>query len=202
MKNLILTAIVFVFAISAHAADDIALGEPSYGGSGCPQGSVGITLSPDSKVLSMIFDEYIAEAGKSVNKTLQRKTCNLSVPISVPQGMSVSILKVDYRGYVYAPKGTTATFNVEYFLKSFNGSTTGPKVTKAFTNFDNEYMISNQLALSATVWSACGEDVNLRVNSSMTARSNSKKDDILATVDSTDIAAGIIYQLQWKTCKM
>lgn len=201
MKSLLLTAIVGLFAISAQASNDIALGEPSYGGTGCPQGSVGVTLSPDSKVLSMIFDEYVAEAGKSSGKTIQRKTCNLSVPIHVPQGMSVSILKVDYRGYVYAPKGTQATFNVEYFLKSFNGSTTGPKVTKVFSKYDNDYLISNQLALSAVVWSACGEDVNLRVNSSMTARTDAKKQDVLATVDSVDVAAGIIYQLQWRSCK-
>lgn len=201
MKNILLTAIVGLFALSVQAADDISLGEPSHGGSGCPQGTVGVTLSPDSKVLSMIFDSYVAEAGKSAGKTLDRKTCNLSVPIHVPQGMSVSILKVDYRGYVYAPKGTQATFNVEYFLKSFNGSTTGPKVSKAFKNYDNDYLLSNQLALSAMVWSPCGEDVNLRVNSSMTARTDAKKQDVLATVDSVDVAAGIIYQLQWRTCK-
>lgn len=201
MKGLLLTALVSLFALGAHAADDISLGEPSYGGTGCPQGSVGITLSPDAKVLSLIFDSYVAEAGKSAGKTLQRQTCNLSVPIHVPQGMSVSVLKVDYRGYVYAPKGTSAQFNVEYFLKSFNGSTTGPKVSKSFSNYDNDYIISNQLGLQAVVWSACGEDVNLRVNSSMTAKSNAKKDDVLATVDSVDVAGGIIYQLQWQKCK-
>lgn len=201
MKGLLLTALVGLFSLSANAADDIKLGEPSYGGTGCPQGTVGITLSPDSKVLSMIFDAYVAEAGKSIGKTLQRQTCNLSVPIHVPQGMSVSILKVDYRGYVYAPKGTSAQFSVEYFLKSFNGQTTGPKSEKTFSNYDNEYMISNQLGLQAVVWSACGEDVNLRVNSSMTAKTNAKKDDVLATVDSVDIAGGIIYQLQWQKCK-
>lgn len=200
MKSLLLSAMVGLFAFTANAADDIKLGEPSYGGTGCPQGTVGITLSPDAKVLSMIFDSYVAEAGKSIGKTLQRQTCNLSVPIHVPQGFSVSVLKVDYRGYVYAPKGTTATFNVEYFLKSFNGSTTGPKATKAFSNYDNEYLISNQLGVSAVVWSPCGEDVNLRVNSSMTAKTNAKKDDVLATVDSVDIAGGIVYQLQWQKC--
>lgn len=201
MKSLLLIALVSVFGLAANAKDDIQLGEPSYGGTGCPQGTVGITLSPDSKVLSMIFDQYVAEAGKSSGKTIQRQTCNLSVPIHVPQGFSVSVLKVDYRGYVFAPKGTQAQFNVEYFLKSFNGSATGPKVQKTFANYDNEYLISNQLGLSALVWSSCGEDVNLRVNSSITARTNAKKEDVLATVDSTDIAAGIIYQLQWRSCK-
>jgi hypothetical protein len=202
MGKLILTAVMCLMSVGAYAANDIALGEPSYGGTGCPQGTVGITLSPDSKVLSLIFDQYMAEAGKSAGKTLERKTCNLSVPIHVPQGLSVSVLKVDYRGYVYAPKGAQVNFNVEYFLKSFNSSTTGPKAARTFKGpYDSEYLVSNQLGLSALVWSACGEDINLRVNSSITARTNPKKDDVLATVDSTDIAAGIIYQLQWQKCK-
>lgn len=202
MKKTIIALVATLLSLGANASNDIALGEPSYGGTGCPQGTVGITLSPDAKVLSLIFDQYMAEAGKSVGKTLDRKTCNLSVPIHVPQGMSVSVLKVDYRGYTYVPKNAEAKFNVEYFLKSFNSSTTGPKASRTFKGYvDSDYLISNQLGLSAVVWSACGEDINLRVNSSMTAKTNAKKEDVLATVDSTDIAAGIIYQLQWRKCK-
>lgn len=184
------------------SADDIALQEPSYGGTGCPQGTVGVALSPDSKSLSVVFDSFMAEAGKSAAKTLDRKACNLIVPIHIPQGLSVSVLKVDYRGYVYAPKGTQAVFNVEYFLKSFNSQNTGPKASKTFVGaYDNEYLISHNLGVTASVWSACGEDVNLRINSSITARTNSKKDDVLATVDSTDIAAGLVYHLAWRSCK-
>ncbi len=200
MKSLLVT--IFTLLATVSYADDIALQEPSYGGTGCPQGTVGVALSPDAKTLSVVFDAFMAEAGKSVNKTLDRKSCNLIVPIHIPQGMSVSVLKVDYRGYVYAPKGAQAQFNVEYFLKSFGSQSTGPKATKTFLGaYDNEYLISNQLGLSGIVWSACGEDVNLRINSSITARTNTKKDDVLATVDSTDISAGLVYHLQWKKCK-
>lgn len=200
MKSLLVTIFTLLGAVAY--ADDISLQEPSYGGTGCPQGTVGVALSPDAKALSVVFDAFMAEAGKSVGKTLDRKSCNLIVPIHIPQGMSVSVLKVDYRGYVYAPKGTQAQFNVEYFLKSFGSQNTGPKASKTFVGaYDNEYLISNNLGLSAIVWSSCGEDVNLRINSSIMARTNSKKDDVLATVDSTDIAAGLVYHLQWKTCK-
>jgi hypothetical protein len=200
MKSLLVTLLTLVGAM-AYGADDIALLDPSYGGSGCPQGTVGVALSPDQKALSVVFDSFVAEAGKSAGKTLDRKSCNLIVPIHIPQGMSVSVLKVDYRGYVFAPKGTQAQFNVEYFLKSFNSQNAGPKSAKTFKGlYDDEYMLTNDLALSAIVWSACGEDVNLRINSSIMARTNGKKEDVLATVDSTDIAAGLVYHLQWQKC--
>jgi hypothetical protein len=202
MKKLILAAFVSLLGTVSYA-DDITLGEPGYGGTGCPQGTVNTTLTPDKQTLSIIFDQYVAQAGKSVGGSpLSRKSCNLSVPVHVPQGMSVSVLKVDYRGYMFVPKGAMGSFNVEYFLKSFSSNNTGPKYFKDFVGpVDTDYLLSNNLTLNAIVWSACGEDVNLRVNTSVTAKTNSKKDDVYASLDSTDVSAGLIYQLQWQKCK-
>ena len=63
-KILALAAIAFtsMFATFAYA-DDISLGQPGYGGTGCPSGSVSATLSPDSKSLSLLFDSYLVQAG-------------------------------------------------------------------------------------------------------------------------------------------
>lgn len=196
-----LIVLLFTVATAIARADDIALGEPAYGGTGCPQGTVGTTLSPDNKVLSVIFDAFMAQAGKGAGVSIDRKTCSLAVPIHVPQGLSVSVLKVDYRGYTFVPSGAMARFTVEYFLKSFNSTSTGPKGSRTFMGpVDRDYLVSNELLLSAQVWSACGQDVNLRINTSMLAKTNSRNQDVLATVDSADIAAGIVYQLQWKRC--
>jgi Domain of unknown function (DUF4360) len=200
MKQLLF--LVFTIASTLVRADDIALGEPAYGGTGCPQGTVGITLSPDSKVLSVIFDAFMAQAGKGAGISIDRKTCNLAVPVHVPQGLSLSVLKVDYRGYTFVPSGAMARFNVEYFLKSIGSSSTGPKGSRTFMGpVDGEYLISNEIGLVGNVWSACGQDVNLRINTAMLAKTNSKNQDVLATVDSADIAAGMRYHLQWRTCK-
>ncbi len=193
--------LIFTIASTMVRADDIALGEPAYGGTGCPQGTVGTTLSPDNKVLSVIFDAFMAQAGRGAGISIDRKTCNLAVPVHVPQGLSVSVLKVDYRGYTYVPTGAMARFNVEYFLKSPNGPSTGPKSSKTFMGpVDREYLISNEIGLVGTVWSPCGQDVNLRINTSMLAKTNAKNQDVLATVDSADIAAGMRYHIQWRKC--
>ncbi|GAB4013542.1 MAG: DUF4360 domain-containing protein [Bdellovibrio sp.] len=178
-------------------ADDIRLGEPGYGGNGCPAGSASVTLSPDSKALSIIFDQYLVEAGASVGKTMDRKSCNIAIPVHVPQGYSVSIIDVDYRGYVSLPRQAQARFQAEYFFAGQRG----PTFLKTFNGFtDEDYTISNTLGVTALVWSACGADVNLRVNTSMLVKTNRMREDALATVDSADFDAGIIYKLQWKRC--
>jgi hypothetical protein len=198
MKKILAIAALLIagsFA-SVSYADDIALGEPGYGGTGCPDGSASVTLSPDAKSLSILFDEYYVEAGGSTNKSFERKSCNIAIPVHVPQGLSVSILTIDYRGYNNIPSGGKTTFSVEYFFAGAKG----PTFTKNFNGaLDDDYLITNKLQASALVWSACGADVNLRTNSSIRVQTKQNK-EALATVDSEDVSAAIVYALQWKKC--
>lgn len=192
-------AILSAFAAtSAMAQSGISLGNPSYGGTGCPAGSASVTLSPDATALSMLFDSYTAEAGGTTGRVIDRKSCNIAVPVNVPGGFSVSVISVDYRGFNAVPAGGRNTFNVEYF---FAGAT-GPRFQKVFAGPQNsDYLLTNTLIASALVWSPCGAQVNLRTNSSIQAQTNNFGQQALMTVDSVDITAGIIYKLQWRQCR-
>lgn len=74
-----------------------------YGGTGCPEGTVSATLSPDTKSLSLLFDQYQISVGDTTGKSLDHKSCNIAIPVHVPQGMRVSVLKIDYRGFNHLP---------------------------------------------------------------------------------------------------
>ena len=198
MKTLAaLATLVLVGGLTTLAhADDISLGEPGYGGTGCPGGSVSATLSPDAKSLSLLFDSYQVEAGGETNKSFDRKSCNIAIPVHVPQGLSISVLAIDYRGYNNVPTGGSTDFNVEYFFAGAKG----PTFKKTFKGpLDEDYTIHNQLTAQSVVWSACGADVNLRTNSSIRVSTKANK-QALATVDSEDVSAAIVYALQWKQC--
>lgn len=184
------------FASSAQAQSNITLGDPGYGGTGCPGGSVSATLSPDATSLSLLFDEYIVEAGGDTGKRFDRKSCNIAIPVHVPQGLSIAVLAIDYRGYNNVPQGASTDFNVEYFFAGARG----PTFRKTFRGpLDDDYLIQNKLTAQSVVWSACGADVNLRTNSSIRV-STVQNRQAMATVDSQDVSAAIIYQLQWKRC--
>ena len=99
-KMLSVSLLLSSISLSAFAQNDISLGHPAYGGNGCPNGTASVTLSPDAKSLSIIFDQFLTEAGPSSGRTLDRKSCNIAVPVHVPNGFSISVLAVDYRGFV------------------------------------------------------------------------------------------------------
>lgn len=200
MLYVFLANLLTLSALSAQAwADDIYLGQPGYGGSGCPQGTANATLSPDAKTLSILFDQYTVDAGRGTGRALTRKTCNISIPVHVPQGLSVALIGVDYRGFNNLPPGASSQFDVDYF---FAGSV-GPHDRRQFIGpTEDDYLINNQLAVGAIVWSACGANANMRINTSMLVRATSSNGQLAsASVDSADIQAGLIYHLQWRQCR-
>lgn len=192
---LVLSAII---AASAVANAGISLGEPSYGGSGCPAGSASITVTPDGQTMSVLFDSFAAEAGNTTGRRIDRKSCNLRVPVRVPNGYSVALIGVDYRGFNAIPgNGAYSEFRAEYF---YAGSR-GPVFQKRFQGPQaDSFQITNNLIATNLIWSACSKEVIFSVNAAATAMSNSRMDQTMMIVDSADISAGILYHFQFRRC--
>jgi hypothetical protein len=200
MRKIVLTflACCLIWAEAEAQNAGLKLGNPAYGGTGCPAGTASVTISPSEDAISILFDGYIAEAGGMTGKRVDRKSCNLAIPVQVPQGYSVSIFQVDYRGFNSVPRGGRNQFDVEYF---FAGSR-GPMIRRTFMGAVNDaFSITDRLLASAVVWSRCGESVNLRINSSMMAMSNARNEQALGMVDSADISNGLIYHIQTRRCR-
>jgi hypothetical protein len=195
-KSVLASVFLFCLTLTAHA-DDIRLGDPAYGGTGCPAGTASVSLSPDNKAISFLFDQYVVEAGGA--KAFNRKNCNIAIPVHVPQGLSVSVIAIDYRGFVGLPAGARAQLGVDYFLAN---NSRGVRSTKTFVGASSQdYLTSDRLGMQAIVWSGCGADTILRANTTMLVQSNARREQAMATVDSADISAGIVYQLQWRSCQ-
>jgi hypothetical protein len=104
------------------------------------------------------------------------------------------VLAVDYRGFNGLPAGANSVFRVEYFFAGgrgpiFQQTFVGPRT--------QDFYINNDIA--AAVWSPCGEDVILRTNSSIRVTTSAGRQAV-ATVDTQDIAAALVFHLQWRRC--
>jgi hypothetical protein len=172
--------------VFANTNSKVEILSAGYGGSGCPANSASVTVSPDGQELSILFDKFIAVGN---NPSESRKSCNLSIPIKVPEGFQVSLYDADYRGYV-APS-TSANLRAEYFFAGARG----PVFSRRF-NGETNYNVRDKLATVADVWSACGASTNMRVNAAMSARGQG-----MATVDSFDLThRGLVYHIQYRAC--
>lgn len=200
MTNLLLAAVsALLMSESVLAQSGLRMGSPSYGGNGCPAGSASVSLSPAEDAISILFDSFTASAGSGSGKRVDRKSCNLSIPVTIPQGYSVAVIQVDYRGFNLVPSsGAYTRLNTEYFWAGIRG----PMFSKLFTGPQNkDFTTSNGIIAESLVWTPCGASVNLRVNSSIMAQSNNRMDQTDIMVDSADITSGLIYHLQWRRCQ-
>jgi hypothetical protein len=169
-----------------------------YGGSGCPKNTVGGQLSDDRTTLTLLYDKFVAQAGKGILPSEYRKNCQLNVKIHFPQGWQFSIFKADYRGYANIPKGATGTCKATYY---FSGSTQQITSTKVIPGpIDDNYLKSDAFGVESTVWSPCGVEGMLNINSQISLAPLNAQQEALLTTDSTDLKFTQIHYLQWRKC--
>ncbi|AZZ37393.1 DUF4360 domain-containing protein [Bdellovibrio sp. qaytius] len=195
-KSLLVLSAILAATVSAEAG--ISVGQPAYGGNGCPAGSASVTVTPDGSTMSVLFDQFSAEAGNTTGRRIDRKSCNLRVPIRVPNGYSVALIGVDYRGFNAIPGGGAySELRNEYF---YAGSR-GPVYQQRFNGpRADSYTVTNNLIASSLIWSECSKEVIFSINSSATAMSNAAMQQTMMTVDSIDISAGMLYHFQFRRC--
>jgi hypothetical protein len=188
---LLSTAFAVLALVPGHASGneppDIEIISANMGGNGCPQGTASVVLSGDKRTMSILFDQYIAE-------DRDYKSCNIAVALRVPDGFTVALLDIDYRGYASIPDlgGRKARFRAEYF---FAGGTGPVRVQNFPRGYEGSYTISHDFV--GAIWAPCGADVITRANTSV----RTWGDGTFVIVDSADlIAGGITFYLDWDVC--
>ncbi len=185
----LVAALLALSAAGAQAQDPlpaVSLGEPGYGGSGCPDGSGSVVLGFSKQAAAYVFDAYaVGDNGRAVD----RKTCAIAIPVTVPAGVSVAVRNVAFRGAAKLPDGQDATISVELFSAGETGEIneiplTGPT--------DTGYLRFVTVPDDQLKWSDCGADINLRVNTSLRTRSDKQSNVALNAL--------IVYPLATKAC--
>lgn len=101
---------------STPSGHEVTISGISFAGSGCPAGTVAGQLSNDLTTVTLLYDSFVAQAGKGITPSEYRKNCQLNVKLLYPQGWQFSIFKADYRGYAYIPEGATGTCKATYYF--------------------------------------------------------------------------------------
>ncbi|OCL04504.1 hypothetical protein AOQ84DRAFT_116170 [Glonium stellatum] len=171
----------------------------SYGGTGCPQGSLSYVISDDRTTVTLIFDSYVASIGPSISVTESRKNCQLNVDITYPGGFQYSVFSADYRGYAAIDKGVTGVLKSTYY---FSGQTAQSSTEYDFVGpIDGDYLKHDTATSTSVIWSPCGAEGMLNVNSQVRLTSTNSSSSGLLTTDSIDAKFTQVVYVNWQTCK-
>lgn len=133
----------------------------TYGGAGCPQGSVSQSFSADRETFTLLFDQFVASSGPGVPPAESQKNCQLNVNLREPPGIQVGVTAFDYRGFVHLPAGMTAESSTTYF---FQGQQLQGTTTTFHGPVSQDYLATDSGLNVTTVWSACGTSTPLNIN--------------------------------------
>lgn len=184
---------------SAGSVSGVTIEKVGYAGNGCPQGSAEVVLANDKKSVSVLFDDYIVEAGGHGQRTFDRKKCDLAFSLNLPLGISVSMINADYRGFTDLPHTAKASFTRDYFF----AGTRGPRLKQSFGgNRSDDFLITDQMGVMAHVWSPCGADVILRSKTAATVRTR-RGHEAMMSVDSADMTSKTLfrYNFRYRACR-
>ena len=195
------TALLMAAMQSAQAhppLNGVQITDANYAGKGCPAGSASVVLSSDKKTVSMLFDQYEVTAGGPGERTRTRSKCDIALSMKVPNGVSVSLVDADYRGFIDLPRGATARFTRDYFFAGERG----PRLQAKWRGTkDDDFLIKDRLGVFAQTWSACGANVILRSKTTASLRTRRGREAAMG-VDSADFNAKTVfrYSFRYRAC--
>ncbi|KAL1914457.1 uncharacterized protein VTP21DRAFT_8840 [Calcarisporiella thermophila] len=209
MNRIIFLAILIIFSFSTLVAParieqreedgpdpgQVQLLDIKYNGSGCRPHTVTPIWSPNPPEFILYFDEFIAQYGPNVNATENRKFCQVSIDLRVPDGWQYSIPGAVKRGYVRMDTGVKALSSSIYY---FSGN--APQITTE-SEFDGPYNESylSRDRFSSDNWSPCNQTRNLNINANIRiiAESNARG---YISIDSLSDKFKQSNGLQWRRC--
>lgn len=180
---------------------DISINSATFSGAGCPGDLDDFVITEDKKTITLLLDDYRAEAGSGTGATMSRVTCNIAISLNIPTGYRTMLLDADFRGNVELPnRNSFAEFKREYFF----ADGTSPILTDRWDGvLENESILLNDaLEEYGGYLSKCGEDVILRSNTSLYISVDENADTSEIAIDSLDFKgrAQFDYHLNYVAC--
>ena len=147
-------------------------------------------IAPDKTSLSILFDDMtVTAAGK--------RSCAIDVDLGLPEGMSLGVYRVDYRGFANLARKEEATLAVEFALgPKGNGRSFKRTVRGAATD---EFVFTENIGAGLMKRVGCGTEARL---SGLVSLELAGTGDAMATLDSGDgtTRRGLEYKFNLKKC--
>ncbi|KAL2872921.1 hypothetical protein SGCOL_011936 [Colletotrichum sp. CLE4] len=213
MKGLLalfLVALVVATPLGPTGASDtpdpkeIQIASASFSGSGCPQGSVSTTISPDRTVITFGFDKFQTYIGPGLSVAERSKNCALHLSLKYPGGFQFALVDSTYHGYAQLEDGVTGTFYSTYFFSQDAAATSTTQTSIAGGGIwlnGQVYTKQDTIPTAALIYSPCGATGILNVNNRIALTSKNPQAYGSITDDDATVAFTQQINIKWLPCK-
>jgi len=189
-----------ILPTSAPDPSQVTIQSISYGGSGCPQNSVGEFLSADRSTFTLMFDGFAAQIGPTTQPSDARKYCQINLDLQYPAGFQFSVLSTTFRGYAALQTGVNATLSALYYFSGPNQASVRTSTVFQGPNTLN-YDVPSDVGFTSVVWSPCGANWPLNLGTSVAVESvDPTKDSGFIENDTVDGNIQFVTGIQWRSC--
>ena len=166
----------------------------------CGGGSYSVVNSPDGTSVSVLFDNFAAQASQAVAGAV-RTNCAVRIPLNLPAGYSLGVFRIDYRGFAHLAAGQSAQLSVDY---SVGRQGRGRNFRRALKGaYDGDFGFVENIGAGLMKRAGCGEDAALNFAATLDLLPNGGSQDALVTLDSLDGTArrGVVFYVDLKKCR-
>lgn len=190
----------------AAAPDRVYIERVDAHGTGCPQGSAYIDISPDKQVFTAIFDQFQAQIDPNdpmVSYADRRKRCDLALKVHVPSGWQFSVFKADYEGWYDLQKYMTLTQTSTYHFQGNRRHRKRSRIKTGRTPKSGEFHFVDRMGVSSFEWSACGGPRNMYITAELRLSSRSRTSQGVAGIDAIEGKFDMKhhYKIRWRRCR-
>ncbi len=167
---------------------------------GCPAGSFSVVTSPDGSALSVLFDKFTV-SGTEANGGFARMTCALEIPLHLPEGYSLGVYQVDYRGFAHLEAKQRGELQVDYGTGRGNRGRRFHRDVKGV--YDGDFTFNEDLRGGILKRMGCGDAAILNFAATLTLVSKRGASEGTMALDSVDgaPAGGLVFGLDLKKCR-
>jgi hypothetical protein len=180
--------------------DKMVIDVVTANGSGCPDKTAKVQVSPDNMAFTVTYSEFVAQVGPDAKPTDYRKNCQLALDVHVPEGFTYAVAGADYRGFGHLETGASGAETAYYY---FQGESHTTRIRHDFKGWmDTEWQHTDRVEVGSMSFLPCGEQRYLNVNTELRVNGGNadRATTSFLTMDSSDGSLETTYHVSWQKC--
>jgi hypothetical protein len=164
-------------------------------GTGCPAGTTNTSISPDGKTLRLEYAAFEVDIAKQTPEPQISKNCELTIQMHSPKGLSFGVKSFAYHGYAFLEEGVQASQWARYY---FQGNPVPPSNSNRVVltgPYDSDFVFRDVFGTAGTVWSPCGTDRVLNVDTRLQVKNSLPK-----RTGYVSLSHLAVVELAWRSC--